>query len=78
MQNKSSSGGSGGIGGGDGGLLACLKKVTDVYGVGDIVDSEDYSVVVEDARPLAFGWPDLQIDVLKDCLMVTEALPGNL
>ncbi|CAG8455040.1 13226_t:CDS:10 [Acaulospora morrowiae] len=61
--------------GSDGGLLECLKKVTEVYGVGDVVDSEDFSVVTEDARPLAFGWPDLQMDVLKDAIMVTEALP---
>ncbi|CAG8433855.1 6997_t:CDS:10 [Diversispora eburnea] len=72
-QNKSSS--SGGSGGNDGGLLSCLKKVTEVYGVGDNVDNEDYSVAVENARPLTFGWPDLQIDVLKDSIMVTEVLP---
>jgi len=33
-------------------------------------------VIVEDARPLAFGWPDIQIDVLKDALTISEAIPG--
>lgn len=62
--------------GSDAGLLTCLKKVCDVYGVGDVVDNEDFSAAVEDVRPLAFGWPDLQIDILKDALTVSEALPG--
>lgn len=42
----------------------------------DSIDHVDYSNVVEDARPLSFGWPDIQIDVLKDAISVTEALPG--
>nr|CAG8537919.1 7314_t:CDS:10 [Entrophospora candida]CAG8549502.1 2812_t:CDS:10 [Entrophospora candida] len=57
------------------GLLICLKKVAEVFGVGDSIDHVDYSNVVEDARPLSFGWPDIQIDVLKDAISVTEALP---
>ncbi|CAG8846749.1 27223_t:CDS:2, partial [Racocetra persica] len=61
--------------GSDAGLLTCLKKVCDVYGVGDAVDNEDFSAAVEDVRPLTFGWPDLQIDILKDALIVSEALP---
>ncbi|RIB16973.1 TRAPP II complex [Gigaspora rosea] len=61
--------------GSDAGLLTCLKKVCDVYGVGDPVDNEDFSAAVEDVRSLAFGWPDLQIDILKDALIVSEALP---
>jgi hypothetical protein len=42
----------------------------------DDVDQTDYSVISEDARPLAFGWPDIQIDVLKDALTISDSIPG--
>ncbi|CAG8555401.1 15541_t:CDS:10 [Funneliformis mosseae] len=61
--------------GSESGLLTCLKKITEIYGVGDDVDQTDYSVIDEDARPLDFGWPDIQIDVIKDALTISEALP---
>ncbi|CAI2177789.1 1503_t:CDS:10 [Funneliformis geosporum] len=61
--------------GSESGLLTCLKKIAEIYGVGDDVDQTDYSVIDEDARPLEFGWPDIQIDVIKDALTISEALP---
>ncbi|CAB4432069.1 unnamed protein product [Rhizophagus irregularis] len=61
--------------GSESGLLTCLKKVTETYGIGDDVDQTDYSVIAEDARPLTFGWPDIQIDVLKDALTISDSLP---
>lgn len=28
-------------------------------------------------EPLRFGWPKLQIDILRQCIAIAEALPGN-
>ncbi|CAG8526638.1 6126_t:CDS:10 [Ambispora leptoticha] len=63
--------------GGDAGILACIAKFTEIYGVGDNVKEEksDVSHVHEDEPLLNFGWPDIQIDVLKDAISLSEAIP---
>lgn len=27
-------------------------------------------------EPMHFGWPELQIDILRQCIAIAEALPG--
>ncbi|CAG8540594.1 1844_t:CDS:10 [Paraglomus occultum] len=57
-------------------LLGNLKQIVDIYGVGD--DDEDQkgelSATEEDAQN-NFGWPDIQINVLKDAIMISESIP---
>ncbi|KAG9285352.1 hypothetical protein G9A89_010827 [Geosiphon pyriformis] len=61
----------------DSGIISCLAKVTDVYGVGDEskIDKPDIGPILDDDPLLNFGWPAIQIDVMKDAISLTEALP---
>ncbi|CAG8520418.1 10913_t:CDS:10, partial [Ambispora gerdemannii] len=63
--------------GGDAGILSCIAKFTDIYGVGDDVKLEKSSAspMLDDEPLLNFGWPEIQIDVLKDAISLSEAIP---
>ncbi|KAG0222668.1 hypothetical protein BGW42_006404 [Actinomortierella wolfii] len=51
----------------DHGVLECLRQICGVFGVGDdFTTSTTY---------LEHGWPELQIDVLYECIRVSEAIP---
>ncbi|KAG0213874.1 hypothetical protein BGX28_003298 [Mortierella sp. GBA30] len=52
----------------DHGVLDCLTQICNVFGVGDnFTSSTNYY--------MDHGWPELQIDVLYECIRVAEAVP---
>ncbi|KAF9971645.1 hypothetical protein BGZ73_005399 [Actinomortierella ambigua] len=51
----------------DHGVLECLRQVCAVFGIGDEFGTS--------APYLEHGWPELQIDVLYECIRVSEAIP---
>lgn len=53
----------------DHGVLECLTEICNVFGVGENFTSTA-------AMYMDHGWPDLQIDVLYECIRVAEAVPG--
>ncbi|KAI8877388.1 Trs120-domain-containing protein [Backusella circina FSU 941] len=81
----------------DMGVLELLKRICEVYGIGErnVHDGGTLEVMQEDSMLLGepkvnggvrgaaaketvrFGWPELQIDILKQCISVAEALIDN-
>lgn len=55
----------------DHGVLECLKQICNVFGVGENFSSST-NIYMD------HGWPELQIDVLYECIRVAEAVPGTL
>ena len=54
----------------DHGVLECLTQICGVFGVGDNFTSNNNLY-------MDHGWPELQIDVLYECIRVAEAVPGT-
>ncbi|KAG0361102.1 hypothetical protein BGZ54_009227 [Gamsiella multidivaricata] len=52
----------------DHGVLECLTQICNVFGVGDNFMSNNNLY-------MDHGWPELQIDVLYECIRVAEAVP---
>ncbi|KAF8968005.1 hypothetical protein BGZ46_010939 [Entomortierella lignicola] len=52
----------------DHGVLDCLTQICNVFGVGDNFTSSNNLY-------MDHGWPELQIDVLYECIRVAEAIP---
>ncbi|KAI1319619.1 hypothetical protein EDD11_003612 [Mortierella claussenii] len=52
----------------DHGVLECLTQICNVFGVGDHFTSNNNLY-------MDHGWPELQIDVLYECIRVAEAVP---
>ncbi|KAG0258844.1 hypothetical protein BG011_003026 [Mortierella polycephala] len=52
----------------DHGILECLAQICNVFGVGDNFTSSNNFY-------MDHGWPELQIDVLYECIRVAEAVP---
>ncbi|KAG0346519.1 hypothetical protein BG004_001535 [Podila humilis] len=52
----------------DHGVLECLTQICNVFGVGEGFSSST-NIYMD------HGWPDLQIDVLYECIRVAEAVP---
>ncbi|KAF9105352.1 hypothetical protein BGX27_009660 [Mortierella sp. AM989] len=52
----------------DHGVLDCLTQICNVFGVGDYFSSSNNLY-------MDHGWPELQIDVLYECIRVAEAIP---
>ncbi|KAF9576931.1 hypothetical protein EC968_000056 [Mortierella alpina] len=52
----------------DHGVLDCLNQICNVFGVGDNFTSSTNFY-------MDHGWPELQIDVLYECIRVAEAVP---
>lgn len=50
-------------------MLDCLSQICNVFGVGDNFTSTTNFY-------MDHGWPELQIDVLYECIRVAEAVPG--
>ena len=55
----------------DHGVLECLTQICNVFGVGENFSSST-NIYMD------HGWPELQIDVLYECIRVAEAVPGTL
>ncbi|KAG0288601.1 hypothetical protein BGZ98_004203 [Dissophora globulifera] len=52
----------------DQGVLDCLTQICNVFGIGENFTSSN-SIYMD------HGWPELQIDVLYECIRVAEAVP---
>ncbi|KAF9929847.1 hypothetical protein FBU30_001160 [Linnemannia zychae] len=52
----------------DHGVLECLTQICNVFGVGDSFSSNT-------SLYMDHGWPELQIDVLYECIRTAEAIP---
>ncbi|KAG0005256.1 hypothetical protein BGZ79_006003 [Entomortierella chlamydospora] len=52
----------------DHGVLDCLTQICNIFGVGDNFTSSNNLY-------MDHGWPELQIDVLYECIRVAEAIP---
>ncbi|KAF9350704.1 hypothetical protein BGX26_011184 [Mortierella sp. AD094] len=52
----------------DHGVLDCLTQICNIFGVGDNFASSNNLY-------MDHGWPELQIDVLYECIRVAEAIP---
>ncbi|ORZ04550.1 TRAPP II complex [Lobosporangium transversale] len=52
----------------DHGVLGCLTEICNVFGVGENFTSSNNLY-------MDHGWPELQIDVLYECIRVAEAVP---
>ena len=55
----------------DHGVLDCLTQICNVFGVGDSFTSNTNLY-------MDHGWPELQIDILYECIRTAEAVPGTL
>ncbi|KAI8972379.1 TRAPP II complex [Pilobolus umbonatus] len=70
----------------DDGILEVLKKICEVYGIGEshVQDGGTLELVKKkfdeekkrEKPSHAFGWATLQIDILRECIVISEAL-GN-
>ncbi|CAO3668784.1 unnamed protein product [Umbelopsis ramanniana] len=60
----------------DKGILNVLERICDSYGI-EAPDSttQSSSKSLRSDSASHFGWPDLQIEVLRECITVSEALP---
>jgi hypothetical protein len=54
----------------DHGVLECLTQICNVFGVGDSFTSNTNLY-------MDHGWPELQIDILYECIRTAEAVPGT-
>lgn len=52
------------------GVLEILTQICNVFGVGD-------NFVSNNSFYMDHGWPELQIDVLYECIRIAEAIPGS-
>lgn len=58
----------------DGGALEAMHGQED----GEKEDAKGQGVRGAAAKEqLRFGWPELQIDILRQCISIAEALPGK-
>ncbi|RUS24192.1 transport protein Trs120 or TRAPPC9 TRAPP II complex subunit-domain-containing protein [Jimgerdemannia flammicorona] len=71
----------------DMGVLGCLREICEVYGIRGQGDEEedfkegddrDFTTSFPGGALHQSGWPKLQIDILRECITISEALPGNL
>lgn len=60
---------------GDESVLTCLDEFCTIYGVGDLQDRVNAKDIERGTEDMSIGWPDLQVDVLKDSVSIAEALP---
>jgi uncharacterized pyridoxamine 5'-phosphate oxidase family protein len=63
----------------DQGALETLKRICEIYGIGER-NVHDGGASMQDPttqRDLRFGWPEIQMDILKQCISVSEALLDN-
>ncbi|KAL1919540.1 uncharacterized protein VTP21DRAFT_2233 [Calcarisporiella thermophila] len=56
----------------DRGILECLKKLCSTYGIEDLGDEANNPYGLD--ADFSKGWPELQVDVLRECITVSEAL----
>lgn len=75
----------------DSGVLDILKRICEIYGIGErnvhdggaleAMRQEDpspkHKKYIPQGDKSIFGWPELQIDILKQCIFVSDALIDN-
>ncbi|KAI8576610.1 hypothetical protein K450DRAFT_255841 [Umbelopsis ramanniana AG] len=60
----------------DKGILLVLERICDSYGIeGPDSYTQPSSKSLRSKSASHFGWPELQIEVLRECITVSEALP---
>lgn len=74
----------------DDGILQVLKRICEVYGIGEshvhdggtlqmmMQDEKDEKVSTnEKKKGTSFGWAALQIDILRECIVISEAIQDH-
>lgn len=66
---------------GNAGVMALIERVCAVFGV-DLLSftdepSEPVLQAAQELRPTHFGWPELQVEIMKEAIAVAEALPDH-
>lgn len=66
---------------GNAGVMALIERVCAVFGI-DLLSFTDEQTepvlqAAKELRPTHFGWPELQVEIMKEAIAVSEALPDH-
>ncbi|MBM6387631.1 MAG: hypothetical protein JSY10_27235 [Paenibacillus sp.] len=69
----------------DDGILQVLKRICEVYGIGEshvhdggtLKMMQGESQEIQEIKRSSFGWAALQIDILRECIVISEAIQDH-